>query len=62
MSTATFSIWRGDVRRRQVRRLHNRDRRRNGCAGRSPPNPGRSGQRPRAAMELQGRQMRLVLG
>ena len=41
MATATFRIWRGDGSRRQVRRLHDRSRRRHGGARRRAPDPGR---------------------
>jgi hypothetical protein len=63
MSTVTFRIWRGEsVSRRQARRLHDRSFRGHGRARRRPQDPGHAGQRPRLPLELQGRQVRLLLG
>ena len=62
MNTVTFRIWRGDAERRQTGRLHDRSLRGHGRAGRRAQDPGHAGQRPRLPLELQGGQMRLLLG
>ena len=49
-------------RRRRVPRLPDRGVRGHGGARRRPPDPGRAGQRSGGALELQGRQVRIVLG
>ena len=58
---ATFRIWRGDASGRRVPRLPDGRVRRHGRARRRPSRPGRAGQRPGGALELQGRQVRVVL-
>ena len=56
-------IWRGDGERRaQFEEYTTRSLRGHGRPRRRPPDPGRAGQRSRRALELQGRQVRLVLG
>ena len=63
MTQATFRIWRGGSDGRgAVRRLHDRSLRGHGRARRRAPRPGRSGAGPGVPLELQGRQVRLVLG
>ena len=62
MATATFRIWRGEKGQGQFQRLHQRNLGRHGGARRRAPNPGGAGGRSGRALELQGGQMRLVLG
>ena len=59
---ATFRIWRGDATGGEFRRLPDRGLRGHGRARRRAPDPGRAGQRSGGALELQGRQVRIVLG
>ena len=60
---ATFRIWRGDARRRRVPGLHDRGRPRAWwCSTPSTRSRPTQAQRPRLPLELQGRQVRLVLG
>ena len=59
---ATFRIWRGERGKGELQGLQDRGRRGHGRARRRPPDPGRAGQRPGGALELQGGQVRLVLG
>ena len=50
------------IQRRRVQDYKTPSGRRHGGAGRRPSHPGRAGARPRRALELQGRQVRLLLG
>ena len=59
---ATFRIWRGDGTGGELVDYTTDGRRGHGRARRGAPDPGRAGQRPRRALELQGRQVRLLLG
>ena len=59
---ATFRIWRGDNGERQVRRLQHRSFERHGGAGCGAPAFRHAGQRSGGALELQGGQVRVVLG
>ena len=59
---ATFRIWRGDRQGGDVPGLQHRDQRGHGGARRRPQDPGRERQRPGLPLELQGRQVRLLLG
>ena len=59
---ATFRIWRGECDGRRISRLHDRRFRGNGRARCGQSHSGNTGERPRLPLELQGRQMRLVLG
>ena len=59
---AMFRIWRGDASGGAVPGFQTPSGRRHGGAGRRSPHPGRTGARSRGAMELQGRQVRVVLG
>ena len=60
--TATFRVWRGDGRGGQLRGLLDACVRRHGRARCGPSDSGQSGQRSGRAMELQSRQVRIVLG
>ena len=63
VSQATFSIWRSEPGgARRVQGLHHRDLRRHGRPRRGPQDPGRAGAGPGVPLELQGRQVRIVLG
>ena len=57
---AHFRVWRGDDGRRRARRLHRRGERGRGRPRHHPPAAGHPGRRPGGALELQGRQVRLV--
>ena len=63
-STPRFEIWRGEPGgdAARSRTIATDGLRRHGRARRRAPDPGRTGARPRRALELQGRQVRLVLG
>ena len=62
MTTATFQIWRGGAQGGEFEGLHDAGVGGHGRARRRPPDSGRAGQRPRRALELQGGQVRIVLG
>ena len=59
-ATRTFRVWRGDASGGEFVDYEVADRARHGRARRAPSHPGAPGERPRGALELQGRQVRLV--
>ena len=59
---ATFRIWRGDPAGGKFQDLRHAGGRGHGGSGRRAPHPGSAGARSCRAMELQGRQVRLLFG
>ena len=62
MSAVTFQIWRGDRTSGELPGLQDGSHRRHGGAGCRPQDPGRAGERHGGALELQGGEVRFVLG
>ena len=62
MATQTFQIWRGQDGQGGFQEYRDRSRRGHGRARRRARDPGEAGAGPRVPLELQGRQVRLVLG